>query len=67
MKFAKQAKPFIRDLVDKWQEFKYADTTLSKRTLTEIHSYARFIKRKWGNLKPDDAKRNDIDLLLTKG
>jgi integrase len=61
---AKQAKPFIRDLVDKWHEFKKADTTLSKRTLTEIRSYARFIKRKWGNLKPDDAKRNDIDLLL---
>jgi integrase len=60
----RQAKPFIRTLVDKWQEFKKADTTLSKRTLTEIRSYARFIKRKWGDLKPDDAKRNDIDLLL---
>ena len=63
---AKQAKPFIRDLVDKWQEFKKADTTLSKRTLTEIRSYARFIKRKWGDLKPDDLKKNDIDLLLKK-
>ena len=61
---AKHAKPFVRDLVDKWQEFKKADTTLSKRTLTEIRSYARFVKRKWGNLKPDDLKRNDIDLLL---
>lgn len=63
---AKQAKPFIRDLVDKWHEFKKADTTLSKRTLTEIRSYARFIKRKWGNFKPDDPKKNDIRLLLTK-
>lgn len=60
----RKAKPFIRDLVNKWHEFKKADTTLSKRTLTEIRSYARFIKRKWGDLKPDDAKRNQIDLLL---
>lgn len=63
---AKQAKPFIRDLVDKWKEFKHANTELSKRTVTEIRSYSAFIKRKWGNLKPDDLKKNDILLLLTK-
>jgi integrase len=63
---AKQAKPFIRELVDSWRHFKYADSTLSHRTVVEIRSYARFIKTKWGGLKPDDLKRNDIDLLLKK-
>ncbi len=63
---AKQAKPFIRDLVDSWKQFKYADSTLSHRTVVEIRSYARFIKTKWGGLKPDDLKRNDIDLFLKK-
>ena len=63
---AKQAKPFIRDLADGWKAFKYADTTLSRKTLIEIRSYARFIKSKWGDLKPDDLKKNDIDLLLKK-
>jgi hypothetical protein len=63
---AKQAKPFIRELVDAWKQFKYADSTLSHRTVVEIRSYARFIKTKWGGLKPDDLKRKDIDLLLKK-
>jgi len=63
---AKQAKPFIRDLVDSWKKFKYADSTLSHRTVVEIPSYARFIKTKWGGLKPDALKRNDIDLVLKK-
>jgi hypothetical protein len=62
----KQAKPFIRDLADSWETFKLADTTLSERYLSEIHSYAIFIKRKWGDKKPDEIKRNDIDLLLKK-
>lgn len=63
---AKQAKPFIRDLVDSWKKFKYADSTLGHRTVVEIRSYARFIKTKWGGLKPDDLKCNDIDLVLKK-
>ena len=46
--------------------FKYTDTTLSKKTVTEIRSYARFIKNKWGDLKPDEPKRNEIDVLLRK-
>ena len=61
---AKQTKPFIRVLADDWQAFKYADTNLSKKTVVEIRSYVRFIKCKWGALKPDDLKRNDIDLLI---
>ncbi len=61
---AKQKKPFIRDLADEWEKFKCADQTVSKRYLKEIHSYAVFIKRKWGNRKPDETKRNEIDLLL---
>ena len=60
----KQVKPFINDLVEKWKTFKYADTTLSKKTVIEIRSYARFIKNKWGNFKPDDLKKNEIDLLI---
>jgi integrase len=61
---AKQEKPFIRGLADEWEEFKSADQTVSKRYLKEIHSYAVFIKRKWGNLRPDELKKNEIELLL---
>jgi integrase len=60
----KQAKPFIRDLVDEWEKFKKTDTTLSPKFLVDIHSYARFIKRIWGDLKPDEPKKNQIDLLI---
>jgi hypothetical protein len=60
----KQSKPFIRDLVDQWEKFKNTDTTLSKKFLVDIHSYARFIKRTWGDLKPDEPKKNQIDLLV---
>jgi len=61
---SKQAKPFIRDLADEWEKFKKADTTLSKKFLVEIRSYARFIKRQWGDLKPDEPQKNKIDLLI---
>jgi hypothetical protein len=61
---AKRAKPFIRDLVDQWEKFKKEDTTLSKKFLVDIRSYARFIKRTWGDLKPDELKKNQIDLLI---
>ena len=60
----RQAKPPIRDLSDNWMKFKYTDTTLSKRTRTEIRSYARFIKSTWGNVKPDEPKKNAIDLII---
>jgi phage-related tail protein len=60
----KQAKPFIRDLMDQWEKFKKEDTTLSKKFLMDIRSYARFIKRTWGDLKPDEPKKNQIDHLL---
>ena len=63
---AKQQKPCVRELVGQWKEFKYADATLSHKTVIEIRSYARFITNKWGELKPDDLKRNDIDLVLKK-
>jgi len=62
----RQAKPPIRELADRWRDFKYTDTTLSKKTVTEIRSYARFIKSKWGDVKPDEPKRNEIDVLLRK-
>jgi len=56
--------PTIEVLADKWKEFKYSDTTLSKPMLTEIKMYVKFIKWKWGTQKPDELKRNDIDLVL---
>jgi integrase len=60
----RQAKPPIKGLTEKWQAFKFTDTTLSNKTKIEIRSYARFIRSKWGTLKPDDLKKNEIDLLL---
>ena len=60
----KQAKPFIRDLTEQWEKFKRADKTVTPRYLYEIHSYVLFLKRKWGDKKPDEIKRNDVDLML---
>lgn len=60
----KQAKPFISKLVDEWVQYKSADTNLSDKYLTDARSYARFIKRTWGDLKPDEPKKNQIDLLI---
>jgi integrase len=62
----RQAKPPIRKLADKWRDFKNTDTTLSRKTVIEIRSYARFIQTKWGDSKPDEPKRNEIDVLLRK-
>lgn len=60
----RQAKPFVRELADQWEKYKRADKTVTPRYLNEVHSQILFIKRKLGDLKPDDIKRNDIDLLL---
>ncbi|MBE0546045.1 MAG: site-specific integrase [Verrucomicrobia bacterium] len=60
----RQAKPPIRELADKWRDFKLTDTTLSAKTVTEIRFYARWIKTQWGDLKPDEPKKNEIDVLL---
>ena len=60
----RQIKPFIRDLVDQWEKYKKSDQTVTKRYLNEVHSLCMFIKRTWGDLKPDDVKRNVIDLKL---
>lgn len=62
----RQAKPLIKVLAEDWKASKYLDTTLSKKTVIEVRSYARFIKNWWGDLKPDDLKRNDIDRHLKK-
>jgi uncharacterized FAD-dependent dehydrogenase len=35
----RQARPYIRDLVDQWEKFKNTDTTLSKKFLVDIRSY----------------------------
>ena len=60
----RQSKPFIRDLVDQWVDFKKTNTTLSKKFLVDTRSYARFIKRTWGDLKPDEPKKNKIEVLV---
>lgn len=60
----RKAKPPIGSLVDDWQAFKLTDTTLSKPMIRDIRSYARFIKGKWGEKKPDEPKRNEIDLVI---
>jgi integrase len=60
----RQVKPFISKLADDWETFKRADKTVTARYLNEIHSYVLFLKRKWGDKKPDEIKRNDVDLML---
>src|ERR1035438_4721080 len=60
------AKSFIRDLVEQWKVFKYSKTGLSSKFVTEISSYARFIKLQWGDMKPHDLKKKDIELMLNK-
>ncbi len=50
--------------MDQWEIFKKYDTTHSKKYLVEIRSYARFIKRTWGDLKPDELKKNQIGMLI---
>ncbi|MBI1177183.1 tyrosine-type recombinase/integrase [bacterium] len=62
----KSAKPSIRKLVDNWKTFKLEDSTLSQKTKDEIKMYHKFISWQWGDLKPDDLKRNDIDSVLKK-
>ena len=62
--FLQKSKPPIRDLVDQWQAFKFSDTTLGKKMIIEIGLYSRFIKAKFANAKPDEPKRNEIDVLL---
>jgi len=60
----RQAKPPIQELADKWRDFKLTDKTLSGRTVTEIRFYARWIKNRWGDLKPDEPQKNQIEVLL---
>jgi integrase len=60
----KQAKPYISELIDKWEQYKKADTTLSPRTLSELKAYSHFIRRKFGKMKPDDLRKNEIDIIL---
>jgi hypothetical protein len=33
----RQAKPFVRDLVDQWEKYKKAGQTVTKRYLNEVH------------------------------
>jgi len=56
--------PSIGELSDKWREFKFRDTTLSKQSQNEVKVYSKFIKWKWGKLKPDEVKKNEIDKVL---
>jgi hypothetical protein len=60
----KQAKPFVSKLVDEWLIYKRADTTLSHQYLIEMKSISKAFKQKWGNCKPDEIKKNDVELYL---
>jgi integrase len=60
----RQALPSISELAQRWQAFKLTDTTLSPPMVRDIRSYARFIGWKWGDLKPDETKKNEIDLVI---
>jgi integrase len=60
----RQALPSISELADKWQVFKFTDTTLSKPMVRDVRSYARFINWKWGTMKPDEPKKNEIDTVI---
>ena len=62
----RQAKPSIEVLADRWRDYRFTDKTLRKKTVVEIRSYSRFIKNTWGDLKPDELKRNDIEVFLRK-
>ena len=59
-----QAKPFIRDLAEQWKEFKYTNKGLSERFQNEIRTYTRFIKNQWGEKRPDEIKKNEIEQML---
>jgi len=63
---SKQAKPPIQELAEKWKAFKYEKKSLSRKTVIEIRSYARWIKNRWGELRPDDIKRNEIEVVLNR-
>lgn len=62
----RQAKPPIRNLVDQWQAHKLLDSTLDDAYRNEIKTHCRYIKRTWGDKKPDEVRKNDIDATLKK-
>lgn len=61
-----QTKPTIGKLVNNWESFKLLDTSLSNRTKTEIRSYARFIRSRWGERRTTELKKNEIAEVLKK-
>jgi hypothetical protein len=62
----RQTIPPIRDLVEKWREHKFLDSTLDDAYRNEIKIHSRFIKRTWGDKKPNEIRKNDIDATLKK-
>jgi hypothetical protein len=60
----RSVKPSISELADKWKAYREADKTLSKATRHELKLYSRFIRITWGDKKPDDITKQDIDLKL---
>jgi integrase len=64
----RQAKPFLRELVDAWENEKLTSRIkpLAKRSKTELRQYARFLRRTWGDQKADDVTRKLIEGALNK-
>jgi integrase len=63
---ARQAMPTVRHLVDQWQTNKLLDSTLDSQYRNEIKLHCRFIKRKFGEYRADQIRKNDIDTTLKK-
>jgi integrase len=54
----------IGQLTERWENFKRSDTTLARKTLIEIRSYARWIRNTFGQLKPADLDKHRTELTL---
>ena len=60
------AMPTVRQLVDQWEAHKLLDGTLDSQYRNEIKLHCRFIKRKWGDCRASEVRRNDIETILKK-
>ena len=60
----RQAMPTVAQLVDRWEAYKFLDTTLDEQYRNEIKLHCRFIKRKWGDNRADEIRKNDIETIL---
>jgi len=62
----RRAMPTVRQLVDQWQTHKFQDRTLDEQYRSEIKLHCRFIKRKWGDNRANEIRKNDVETILKK-